>query len=119
MKELQNLQASAKLLLELCLDSVEHQRHLRLLTKLKVYSELQTKLWLFHLYSMSVLVLSESLLEQQNLLLSIQKKDGYSSRSLEQELQRLHLLLNLVLVLYSESVVYPNPSLHRQNHLLT
>ena len=28
----------------------------------------------------------------------------------ERELQRLHLLLNLALVLYSESVVYPNPS---------
>ena len=70
-------------------------------------------------YYTMVLVHSENYLEQQNLLLSIQKKDRYSSRSLEQELQRLHLLLNLVLVLYSESVVYPNPSLHRQNHLLT
>ncbi|MAH59167.1 MAG: hypothetical protein CMN91_12155 [Synechococcus sp. ARS1019] len=84
-KELQNLQASAKLLLELCLDSVEHQRHLRLLTKLKVYSELQTKLWLLHLYSMSVLVLSESLLEQQNLLPSIQTKDKFYSLSLEKD----------------------------------
>ena len=70
-------------------------------------------------YYTTVLVHSENYLVRQNLLRSIQKRDKCSSRLQERELQRLHLLLNLVLVLYSESVVYPNPSLHHQKYLLT
>ena len=85
---------------------------------LLVLSQLVVKQKQTSVYYTMVLVHSKHSPDLQNLLLSIQKRDRCSSRLLERELQRLHLLLNLVLVLYSELVVYQNPSLHRQNYKL-